>query len=166
MFVVNGIKKLKRALYTGIVKSMAGKYDEALYVNAFSRVTKKTTLGKNVNFNGMSIQGGGEVVIGDNFHSGQSCVMITQNHNYEGEKIPYDNTYVYKKTVIGDNVWLGHRVIILPGVRIGEGAIVQAGAVVTKDVPICAIVGGNPAQVFKYRDKKHYEKLKQEGKFL
>jgi len=166
MFVINVIKKLKRALYTSIVKRMVGKYDEPLYVNAFSRVTKKTTLGKNVNFNGMSIQGEGEVEIGDNFHSGQSCVMITQNHNYEGEKIPYDHTYVCKKTIIENNVWLGHRVIILPGISIGEGAIIQAGAVVTKDVPYCAIVGGNPAQVFKYRDKEHYEKLKQEEKFL
>jgi acetyltransferase-like isoleucine patch superfamily enzyme len=166
MFLINGIKNLKRALYTGIVKRMVGKHDEVLFVNAFSCVTKKTTLGKNVNFNGMSIQGGGAVVIGDNFHSGQSCMILTQNHNYEGEKIPYDNTYICKKTIIGNNVWLGHRVIILPGVCIGEGAIIQAGAVVTKDVPMCAKVGGNPAQVFKYRDKEHYEKLKQEEKFL
>lgn len=50
-------------------------------------------------------------------------------------------------------------------VTIGEGAIIAAGSVVVKDVPAYAIVGGNPAKVFKYRDVEHYKKLKDEGKF-
>ena len=158
--------KIRRYFYTTLIKRMVGKYKEPLYVNGFSRVTKKTILGKNVSFNGMAIQGCGEVSIGDNFHSGIGCMIITQNHNYEGELLPYDNTYICKEIRIEDNVWLGHRVIILPGVTIGEGAIVQAGAVVTTNIPSCAIVGGNPAKVFKYRDKEHYERLKKEGKFI
>jgi acetyltransferase-like isoleucine patch superfamily enzyme len=56
-------------------------------------------------------------------------------------------------------------VIILPGVTIHEGAIIQAGSVVVKDIEKCAIAGGHPAKVFKYRDIEHYEKLKKEGKF-
>jgi maltose O-acetyltransferase len=48
--------------------------------------------------------------------------------------------------VIGDRVWIGYRAIVLPGVSIGEGAVVGAGAVVTKDVEPCAIVAGNPAR--------------------
>ena len=55
--------------------------------------------------------------------------------------------------------------IVLPGVTMGEGAIVQAGSVVVKDIPKCAIVGGHPANVFSSRDVDHYEKLKKEGKF-
>ena len=55
------------------------------------------------------------------------------------------------KTHIGNDVWIGHGAIIMGGVRISDGAIVAAGAVVTKDVPPCAIVGGNPAKVIKYR---------------
>lgn len=51
------------------------------------------------------------------------------------------------------------------GVTIGEGAIIQAGAVVVSDIPPCAIAGGAPAKVFKYRNKEHYYKLKQEKKF-
>ncbi|MGX9365623.1 acyltransferase [Desulfoplanes sp. PS50] len=92
--------------------------------------------------------------------------MITQNHNFDhGTAIPYDSTYIYKKIVIKDNVWLGSRVIVLGGVTIEEGAIIQAGSVVVKDIPKYAIAGGHPATVFKYRDIDHYERLKAEGKF-
>ena len=113
----------------------------------------------------MKIQGTANVVIGDNFHSGIECMIITDTHNYEGKAIPYDDTVISKDVVIEDNVWLGNRVIILPGVTIGEGAIIQAGSVVVKDIPKYSIAGGHPAEVFKSRDKDHYEKLKKEGKF-
>jgi acetyltransferase-like isoleucine patch superfamily enzyme len=93
-------------------------------------------------------------------------MMITQNHNYDhGTMIPYDDTYIFKDIHIEDNVWLGNRVIILGGVTIGEGAIIQAGSVVVKNIPKYAIAGGHPATVFKYRDIKHYEKLKSAKKF-
>lgn len=54
-------------------------------------------------------------------------------------------------TVIGDGAWIGMRVMIMPGIKIGEGAVIAAGAVVTKDVEPYAVVGGNPAQLIKYR---------------
>nr|WP_305839171.1 acetyltransferase [Photobacterium leiognathi] len=65
-----------------------------------------------------------------------------------------------------DNVWVGDRVIILGGITIGEGAIIQAGAVVVKDIPKCAIVGGNPATIFKYRDQDNYHNLLKNRKFI
>lgn len=137
-----------------------------LYVGGKSFVTEKTVLGNNVNFNGMSIHGNGNVTIGDNFHSGMNCQIITSFHNYDhGEAIPYDTTFIDKDVVIGDNVWLGNNVIILGGVTIGEGAIIQAGSVVCKDVPPLALAGGHPAVAFRYRDKEHYFKLKEEKKF-
>ena len=55
------------------------------------------------------------------------------------------------KVEIGNDVWIGARAIIMPGVTVGDGAIIGAGAVVTKDVPSCAIVGGVPARVIKMR---------------
>ena len=93
-------------------------------------------------------------------------MIITQNHNYDkGEAIPYDSTFEYKEVVIENNVWFGNRVVVVGNITIGEGAIVAAGAVVTKDVPKCAIVGGNPAKIIKYRDIEHYEELKRKGRF-
>lgn len=138
-----------------------------LKVNYQSSVTNNTVLGSNVNFNGMIISGGGKVTIGDNFHSGNECLIISQNHNYDsGRTIPYDyDDYIIKDVEIGDNVWFGSRVIILPGVKIGEGAIIQAGSVVSKNIPKYAIAGGNPAKVFKYRDIDHYEELKEKELF-
>lgn len=59
-----------------------------------------------------------------------------------------------EKTIIGNDVWVGHNATILGGVKIGDGAIIGAGAVVTKDVEPYAIVGGVPAKVIKYRFTK------------
>lgn len=56
-----------------------------------------------------------------------------------------------KRVVIGNDVWIGRRALIMDGVKIGDGAIVAAGAVVTKDVPPFAIVGGVPAKIIKYK---------------
>lgn len=73
----------------------------------------------------------------------------TKNHEYENSKIR-DN----RPVVIGNDVWIGANVIILPGINIGDGAIIAAGAVVTKDVDNYAIVGGVPAHLLKYRFSK------------
>lgn len=57
----------------------------------------------------------------------------------------------FKDTVVGNDVWIGHGAIVMPGVTIGSGAIIAASAVVTRDVPPYAIVGGNPAKVIRQR---------------
>ena len=129
--------------------------------NFYSRFTKNTTIGNYSHFNGMFITGNGKVIIGDHFHCGRNCRIISSFHDYDGgNQLPYGDTYVDKDVVIGENVWFGDRVIILGGVTIGEGAIVQAGAVVVSNVPQLCIVGGNPAKVFKMRNVEHYYNLK------
>lgn len=139
---------------------------EGFWCGGFSTVTKNTVLKDHVCFNGMKIMGNGNVTIGRYFHSGIEVLMITQNHNYDkGNAIPYDDTYIFKDIEIGDFVWLGSRVMILPGTKIGEGAIIQGGSVVHGEIPPYAIAGGNPAKVFKYRDIEHFVKLKEEEKF-
>jgi len=166
-FMKKLILKFLRNLYKKKFLKGIKKYQEPLKVNGYSFANRNTFLGKNCNFNGMKIKGNGKVIIGDNFHSGQECLMITSYHKYDGgNAIPYDSKEnIDKDIIIEDNVWLGDRVIVLGGVTIGEGAIIQAGSVVVKDIPKYAIAGGHPAKVFKYRDIKHYEKLKKEGKF-
>jgi acetyltransferase-like isoleucine patch superfamily enzyme len=163
--MINIIRSFLAFFFTLKIKKRCKSYIDPLKVNGYSTCTNKTILGKNVNFNGMRIGGCGSVVIGDNFHSGVECLIITQNHNYEGNTIPYDNTYICKDVFIEDNVWLGSRVIILGGVTIGEGAIIQAGSVVVKNIPKYAIAGGHPIKVFSQRNIEHYKKLKSQGKF-
>lgn len=156
-----------RVLYKLFVIFRAKKVGSQLHVNGFSLVSKSTELGRNVNFNGIRISGCGVVRIGDNFHSGKDCLIISQNHNYDyGKTIPYDDTYIPKNVTIHDNVWLGERVIVLGGVTIGEGAIIQAGSVVVSDIPACGIAGGHPAKVFRQRNIEHYSQLKMKNKYF
>jgi len=163
-------KKLKsiirHAIYGFIVKKIAKSIKGSLKVNKFSIVNKNSTLGDNVNFNGLKITGNGKVSFGNHFHSGRNCLLITSFHNYNGTKIPYDETTIVKNITIEDCVWLGDNVTILGGVTIGEGAIIQTGSVVTKNIPPLSIAGGHPAAVFKKRDEVHYSKLKNEKSFF
>jgi acetyltransferase-like isoleucine patch superfamily enzyme len=163
--IISKFKRTRKSYYKKNVIKTAKSVKGDIYVNGLSYVNRNTVLGHNVNFNGMRILGNGNVSIGDNFHSGMDCVILTEVHNYKGNKIPYDETNIMKQIVIEDNVWLGHGVLILGSVTIGEGAIIQAGAVVSKDIPKLGIAGGNPAVVFKYREEEHYYKLKETGKF-
>lgn len=140
-------------------------YKEFPCINARCHFSGTINIGANVHFNGARLYASGGLEIGDNFHSGKGLIVLTQNHNYSGEALPYDCTVIKKRVVIGDNVWCGLNVVILPGVTIGEGAIIQVGAVVSRSVPQLAIVGGNPAKVIKYRDEGHYYRLKRQGSF-
>lgn len=113
-----------------------------------------------------SIWAGGGVSIGSNVILGPRLTIHTSNHNYEsGDMLPYGADSILKKVTIDDHVWVGDQVMICPGVTIHEGAIVAMGSVVTKDVPFCAVVGGNPARIIKFRDKERFERLKSDGAF-
>lgn len=104
----------------------------------------------------------GKLTIGSGTIIGPRLKVHTANHRYEGKMIPYDDIYEVKDVEIGENVWIGADVTIMPGVKIGEGVVVAACACVTKDVPDYAVVGGCPAKVIKYRDVEKYTKLKKE----
>ena len=167
LFLDRILRTIKRKFWTAVVKKTCKQHGQDLTVNAKSWIGGNVVLGENCNFNGIHISTGGSVFIGNNFHSGTECQIIVQYHDYDGGKsIPYDSdTYIHKDVIIEDNVWIGHRVIILGGLRIGEGAIIQAGSVVVSDIPKYAIAGGNPARVFKMRNAEHYEKLKKLRRF-
>ena len=109
---------------------------------------KNIVFGKRVFVNsGCSFQDQGGIVIGDDALIGHNCVIATLNHNEDpGQR----GNIIPKPVKIGDKVWIGANVTILPGINIGDGAIIAAGAVVTKDVPPRAVVGGVPAKIIKY----------------
>ncbi len=160
------VKRLRAIWYFRLCKSGIKAFKSRPTVNARSRFNHNTFLGENTHFNGIRIKGGGRVTIGDNFHSGQELLFLTEFHNYLGKKLPYDETTIVKEINIEDNVWLGDRVTVLGGVTIGEGAIIQAGSVVVSDIPKCAIAGGHPARVFKYRCEEDYEAKKNGRQFF
>ena len=152
-------RNIKRTYYTFLAMRRLKSFKGRPYINGKTKFTKNTHIGNNCHFNGLNIRGKGIVTIGNNFHSGDGCLFITDIHNYNGRALPYDDTYIIKNIFIGDNVWIGTNVTILGGVTIQEGAIIQAGSVVVSDIPKCAIAGGHPAKPFSIRDVESYHKL-------
>jgi acetyltransferase-like isoleucine patch superfamily enzyme len=105
---------------------------------------------------GTYINGIGNVVIGNDCMIGPNVVIISGTHNYSDIKTPIRKQgSVKEKIIIEDNVWLAANVNVMPGIRIGEGSVVGAGAVVTKDIPQYSIAVGVPARIIKNR--KDYE---------
>jgi len=122
---------------------------------------------------GVIIQGGtlihceGGVTIGSHAVISYECAIWTDNHRYlDGAKLPFDETSLGEAVTVGECVWMGFRSMIVPGVTIGEGAVVAMGAVVASDVPPLAVVAGCPARVVKMRDPAHYYRLKADGAFF
>ena len=97
-----------------------------------------STINKNVLLDGR----GGQIIIGNCVDIAQECNIWTLQHDYNDP----DYSAIGGNVIIEDYVWLASRVTILPGVRIGRGAVIATGAVVTKDVPSYAIMGGVPAK--------------------
>lgn len=112
---------------------------------------------------GCNLMAGGGIRIGKGTVMAHNIQVLTQNHVYDAEDlryIPYDERCENRPVLIGEYAWIGTGVIIVPGVHIGDGAVIAAGAVVTKDVPDYAVAGGNPAKIIKYRNQERFEKLR------
>lgn len=108
---------------------------------------KNIKLGKNVFINSCcQFQDQGGITIGNDTNIGPKVVIATINHGFAAED---RHTNYLAPVNIGNYVWIGASVVILPGVTIGDNAIIGAGAVVTKDVEANTIVGGVPAKFIK-----------------
>jgi acetyltransferase-like isoleucine patch superfamily enzyme len=94
---------------------------------------------------------GAPVAIGDRTYIGHDVTLLTVDHEIASGKQRCGDPQAGPIT-IGSGAWLGSKVIVLPGVTIGDGAVVAAGAVVTRDVPANALVGGVPARVLRELD--------------
>ncbi len=92
------------------------------------------------------------VKIGNYVLIGYNVNLVSENHAYSNPELPIMKQGFYGGAIeISDDVWIGANAVVLPNVKIGRGSIIGANAVVTKDVPMYAIVGGVPAKVIKYR---------------
>lgn len=113
----------------------------------------KLTLGDNVDLAwGVIITTGGGVEIGDRTLVGYGTKILSTNHIIpQGAGRVFGSGHERKYVKIGSDCWLGANVVVLPGVDIGKGSIVAAGAVVTKNVPEYSIVAGIPATIIKHR---------------
>jgi acetyltransferase-like isoleucine patch superfamily enzyme len=132
--------------------------------NGEINIGRKVQLHQGVKLSAWGTEGYTKINIGDNtaigdrteIHAGQA-VNIGSNCNISWDVCIMDRDYhkfnspteVIKPVTICDNVWIGCNVIVMKGVTIGEGAVVAAGSVVTRDVPAKTVVGGNPARVIK-----------------
>ena len=115
-----------------------------------------TDFGKNIIFDedvfvnsGCHFQDQGGISIGRGTLIGHNVVLATVNHALEPS---HDRKNSYAPIDIGQKVWIGSNVTILPGVTVGDWAVIAAGAVVTKDVPAYTVVGGVPAKVIRTID--------------
>jgi len=117
-----------------------------VYLNNYDKIH----IGKNVILNDAFLDTNGEIFIGDNVFFGHGVKILTGYHDYMELGFKRQTAIYNKSVVIKDGVWVASFSIILPGVTIGENAVVGAGSVVTKDVAANAVVVGNPAKIIKY----------------
>ena len=125
---------------------------ENVNIEQGARFDNRISLGDNSGI-GVNAFISAHVTIGNDVMMGPDCVILTSNHGFDSLDIPMwkQPFSAPKPVVIEDDVWIGTRVIILPGVRVGTGSIIGAGSVVTHDVEPYSIVGGNPAKLIRYR---------------
>lgn len=144
---------IRRKFYQIMLKSCGKKLNIAS--NCIIEVPQKIEVGNNVGLNvNCWISGGGRVIIGDDVLIGPNVIIHSANHKFDRLDIPIRlQGHEFKQIIIEDDVWVGAGAIILAGVTVHKGAVIAAGAVVTRDVPPKAIVGGVPAKIMKYRNE-------------
>jgi acetyltransferase-like isoleucine patch superfamily enzyme len=129
--------------------------DDLLMERLWVEYPERLHIGDHVNVNrDCFINAGGGVTIGDWVLIGPKVVIYSQNHVFDGIDVPMSLGPDRREPVrIGHDVWVGAHASIMPGVTIGDGAVVAAGAVVTRDVAARSIVAGVPARHIRFRDE-------------
>ena len=145
-----GAKRFRAAMTRGFV----AKAGDNINIEKGAIFDSSIEIGHNSGI-GIDSQLYGKVIIGDDVMMGPEVFIYTANHKHQRLDIPMNvqGHEAEKPVVIGDDVWIGSRVTILPGKRIGNGVIIGASAVVTKDIGDYEIVAGNPAKVIGHREK-------------
>jgi acetyltransferase-like isoleucine patch superfamily enzyme len=156
------IKKLKNFIFKTRIL-LAGEFDRAaLFQKQFG-----VKFGKNVRITGIPSFGSEPylISIGDNVTITQDVTFINHDGGVALLRNKYPGIDLIKPITVGNNVFIGARTTILPGVNIGNSVIVGAGSLVTKDVPDNTVIGGVPARVLKSLDE-YEEKVLKEAIYL
>lgn len=146
---------IRYILFAGLVKYCGD--NVAIYQGCYFDNLQNMKVGNNVSFNQMCyIQGSGILTIGSDVGIAHGVTIETESHGFSDASTCIGNQpMTYAEVVIDNDVWIGAKVTILSGVHIGNGAIIGANAVVTKNVDQMTIVAGVPAKVIKYRRREH-----------
>lgn len=155
------LKKIRKRVLRAVMKPLFRRCGKNVWFDPDDFLAyDKISIGNDVFIGpGAQLQTITEISIGNQVMFGPNVTILGGNHNTELSGIPmfhikqkreFDDQPVF----IEDDVWIGSRAILLKGVRIGRGAVVGAGSVVTKNVPPYAVVVGNPARVVKYRGSR------------
>lgn len=146
-------KKIRALLVRGMIDKCGKNIN--IEHGAFLASGKGIEIGNNSGI-GLDCRVTGPLTIGDDVMMAPGVMIFTQNHETSDLSVPmWLQTAPKYKVTIGNDVWIGANALIMPGLNIGNGCIIAAGAVVTHDVPDMAIVGGNPAKIIKYRDGRN-----------
>lgn len=131
-----------------IAKPIYNNYSYFQGVNIVNPVN--VSIGNNCSFGGkVQLQAYDKIEIGDNCMFAYGTVLATATHDLNMH--PMNLSFIKKPISIGSNVWVGTNALILPGVIVGDNAVIGAGAVVTKDVDKNSVVAGVPAKIIKYK---------------
>lgn len=143
------VKKMGKGVY--IMEGCKILNPQGIQIGDYSGINHHTDIG-----------GRGGLVIGKYVMIGPYCQIITALHQTSDWRKPISEQGIYcNEVIIEDDVWIGTHVVVLPHVKIGKGAVIGAGAVVTSDVEPYSIVGGVPAKFIKYRfSKENIQKAK------
>lgn len=135
-------------------KLMLKKCGSNVNIEKGAHFSTEVSLGDNSGI-GINAQIAPFVTIGNDVMMGPDCMIYTTNHGMDRLDIPMwkQKSSKPEPVVIGNDVWIGSRVIILSGVHIGDGSVIGAGSIVTKDVEPYSIVAGNPARLIRKRKK-------------
>ncbi len=160
-FEFNRLKPSSTAEQEKIIRSLFGKTGKNCCVTApfWCDYGCNIEVGDNFYINHYCvILDGGKVTFGDNVFIAPNCVFSTAGHPLDTEQRNQGLEYAYPITV-GDNVWFGASVTVLPGVTIGSDTVIGAGSVVNRDIPSGVVAVGNPCRVLRKiteEDKKKY----------
>ena len=143
------IERLRWIWYKFIMKVEVD-WSAYLHMNIYLYPTcpRKLIIGRNTSINrDVILDGRGSLYIGNNVNISAEAAIYSGGHMIDDDNFSYYDEPVH----IGNNVWIGTRSMIMPGVNIGDGAMIMPGAVVTKDVESYAVVGGIPARFMRKR---------------